>query len=319
MRTRFFTAFIIAVVFASFPGKEPAWAESGRTVSIAAVVNDKAVSAADVEDRMALVMTSSGMPNTKDMRERLRPQIIAALIEEQLKLQEAARLEIVVTQADIDEGFAVIAGQNGLTGSQFASLLQKEKVSPHTLQEQIKAQMAWSAVIQKRLRPQVSITDNEVDATLQRLKASTGKTQYLASEIFLPIESPRNENDVRQLSDRITRELIEGGASFQRLAQQFSQAAGASRGGDMGWVQEGQLSTELDEILSKMNEGELSQPIRSLAGYHILYLRKKSAISAATLPSREEIGTRMGMERLDRLQRRHLQDLKASAFIEHRV
>ncbi len=298
---------------------QPVAAQSSRTETIAAVVNEEAVSNSDVAARLKLVAVSSGLPNNKEIRERLVPQIIGVLIDEKLKIQEANRLEIEIPQAEIIKGFGAIAGQNNFSAEQFRSVLRKEGIPVKTLEDQIRSQIAWSRVVQKKLRSQVSIADNEVDSVIERLEENKGKSEYRVSEIFLPVEKPSEEGDIKRLSDRLVKQLVEGKVPFPRLAGQFSQAAGASKGGDLGWVQEGQLAEALDEMLAKMNEGELSKPVRSLAGFHILHLSGKRIITEETIPSRDEIMHRLGMERLDRLQRRYLLNLKTEAFIEHRV
>src|SRR5690349_16568814 len=83
-----------------------------QSESIAAVVNQDAISQTDVNDRMKLIIASSGLGDTPDTREKLRPQILNSLVEEQLKIQEAKRLEITVTPEEVEEGFASIAAQN---------------------------------------------------------------------------------------------------------------------------------------------------------------------------------------------------------------
>lgn len=311
--------FLLGLSVAALSAANPVAAQLPRTETIAAVVNEDAVSESDVAARLDLIIASSGMPDNADIREKMRPQIINILIEEKLKLQEAERLEMEITPEDIAEGFASLAAQNNMSPEQFRAVLTRAGVSIDTLEDQIRSQIAWSRVIQTTLRPQVAIADNEVDALLSRLKANEGKTEYLVSEIFLPVEKPGDEADVRRLAERLTAQLTERQVPFQRLAGQFSQAAGASKGGDMGWVQEGQLQEPLDKALARMSEGDLSAPVRSLAGFHILYLRNKRIISAQNLPSPDQVMNTLGMERLDRLQRRYLMDLKTQAFIERRV
>jgi len=297
----------------------PLAAYASRSEVIAAVVNDDAVSGSDVEERMRLIIASSGMPDNAEIRERMLPQIVTVLIEEKLKLQEATRMEIEITAQDVEQGFAAIAAQNNVSAEQFRAMLSRGGVSQQSLEDQIRSQIAWTRVVQEKLRPQIVIADNEVDAVLERLRASAGREEYRVSEIFLPVETPEQEGDVMKLADKLTKQLVEGKAPFPRLAQQFSQAAGASKGGDLGWIQQGQLAEPLEEMLAKMNENDVSRPVRSLAGFHILYLRGKRAITAESLPSREDIMQRLGMERLDRLQRSFLMDLKSQAFIEQRV
>ena len=75
---------------------------------IAVVVNDNVITYSDINDRLKLIMQSSGMPNTAELRQRLAPQITSMLIEEQLKIQEASNLDIQVDQEQIDQGFAAV-------------------------------------------------------------------------------------------------------------------------------------------------------------------------------------------------------------------
>ncbi|PJB70215.1 MAG: rotamase [Alphaproteobacteria bacterium CG_4_9_14_3_um_filter_47_13] len=298
----------------------PATAQQmARVETIAAVINEDVISESDLLDRMRLVIASSGMTDSKEIRERMMPRIMGILIEEKLKLQEAARLEIAILPEEIERGFASIAAQNNFTPEQFRMVLNKTGVSAKTLEDQIRAQIAWSKIVQVKLRPQILVSDNEVDVMIKRFKANEGKTEYLVSGIFLPVENPAEESGVRQLADNLTRQILEDKVPFPRLAVQFSQAPGATKGGDMGWVQEGQLPEEIDSVLGQLQEGELSKPIRTLSGYHIIHVRSKRMTTAQNIPSRDEIMNNVGLERLDRLQRSYLLDLKTGAFIEHRV
>lgn len=292
---------------------------ASRSEGIAAVVGEEAISMSDVMARVQMVIVSSGVPDNEDIRDRLTQQVINILIDEQLKLQEARRLEIYISDEDINQGFAAVAAQNSLTAEQFEEILAKEQIPSYTIKNQIKSQIAWARVIQSRLRPEVEVSERDVQDMYDRLKENVGKTEYLVAEIFLPVEKPAEEDNVKKLADRLTSQLIQGGVPFTRLATQFSQSAAAAKGGELGWIQEKQLPEKLDKQLSRMGEGDLSRPVRSLTGYHILYLRKKRTISESNLPSLEEIGSQIGTDQLERLQRRYLLDLKAEAFIEMRV
>lgn len=294
-------------------------AHAAQTETIAAVVNNDAITTSDVEERMRLVMTSSGIPSSDDIRARLTPQVVNMLVEEHLMLQEATRLGITVTPEDVNKGFTTIAEQNGMPVEKFRAIMKQQRVPQRAMEYQIRAQMAWGQVVQQKIRPDIAVNDLEVDSMLERLRASIGKNEYLVGEIFLPVDDPAQQADVSQLAQKLTREMLQGKVPFPRVATQFSQSASAKRGGDMGWVQDGQLAPELEEVLARMNEGDLSEPIRTLSGYYIVTLRQKRQIAEDNIPSRDELYHRMGTERLERAQRRHLLDLKAAAFIERRV
>lgn len=308
--------FTIFTVFLFILSAGPAQA---RTEGIAAVVNDGAISMSDVNDRMALFIASSGLPNTQDVRRKLIGQVLSSLIEEELKLQEAARLNIEVSDQEIQQGFANIAAQNNMPPEKFRAMLERGGLNFMTMERQIRAQIAWTKIVQSQLRPRINIADKDIDNTIERMGGNVGKQEYLLAEIYLPVDEPKKETATRQLAQKLVREIKGEQAPFFQVAQQFSKSAGASSGGDLGWVQEGQLPEDLDEVLPGLNKNEVSQPIRTPEGFHILYLRDKRSVEAENMPSREKIMSDLGLERLERLARRYLLDLKAEAFIENRL
>src|SRR5690606_33758858 len=116
---------------------------------------------------------------------------------------EAARNKVEVTQQEVEAGFATLAGQNNFSAEQFSQILKQQGIPRTTLYNQIKAQIAWSGVIQKVLRPRVSVSQTDVDDRVTRMKAQLGKTEYLVSEIFLPVGDGDKEADVRALSGKL--------------------------------------------------------------------------------------------------------------------
>ena len=294
-------------------------AHAQQTFGIAAVVNDDAISMRDVEERMRLVMISSGLPNNPEIRAKIMPQIMESLIEEQLKMQEAARNNMTVTDEEIEEGLSIIAKQNNFSPEQFRQIMKQQGVPVKTLERQIRAQLLWNKVVREVYRRQVDVSSKDVDSRITRLKAQIGKTEYLVSEIYLPIDDPKRADEVQQFATRMAQELQAGKAPFGPVAAQFSKAAGAEKGGSLGWIQEGHLVPDLEKVLLTLEEGKVSNPIRSGNGVYLLNLQKKRVLTEESIPPREEMTNQIGFERLDRVQQKALLDLKSSAFIDRRV
>ncbi len=286
---------------------------------IAAVVNDGAISMRDLDKRMKLIMVSSGLQNSQEIRDRLKPQVLGSLVNEQLMMQEARRLDISVDKAEIEGGLAKISQQNNTSPEKFKAMLSRGGIDIGTMYAQIEAQIAWGKVVQSQLRSKVIISDRDVDDMLERIKSKIGTTEYLAAEIFLPVEGPKKASQSQQLANRLVSEIRSGKASFFKLATQFSQAAGSTNGGDIGWVQDTQLPQELLDGLKKVKKGQVTNPIKSPNGYHILFLRDTRTVADGTIPSRDQVYYNIGSERLDKLQRRHLMDLRAASFVDIRV
>jgi peptidyl-prolyl cis-trans isomerase SurA len=244
---------------------------------IAAVVNDNVISTTDIENRMKIAFLSAGLPDTPEVRQKLIPQILRSLIEEQLQMQEAKRLDITVPKEDINAAMEHIASDNHIP-MDMRTFVSSHGISPSSLENQIRAGLSWTRVVQRELRPLIEIGDDEVQSAMDRIRANAGKEEYLSSEIFLAVDNPKDEEQVHQFADKLVQE-IKGGANFNAVARQFSQGTGAAAGGDIGWIQEGQLSPELNKALITMKGGEISEPIRTSNGYHILGVREKRTVS----------------------------------------
>ncbi len=289
------------------------------TQEIVAVVNDEAISALDLNKRMKLIMASSGLPNTKDIRSKLTPQILNGLINEQIMIQEARKLGFEVTNDEIKAGFAKIAAQNKSSPEKFKSMLTRSGIDISSMYAQIKSQIAWSKVVQSKLRAKVIISERDVDDAQERLSSKIGSKEYLIAKIFLPITNNKQQAQVKQLAQRLVREIKSGKASFFKLAQQFSKAAGSANGGDAGWIEESQIPKEILAEIKSINKNQVTKPIKTLDGYNIIFLRDTRTLSEDTMPSRDQIYYSLGNQRLDKLQRSYLNDLRASSFIDIRV
>ncbi|MFP4098598.1 MAG: peptidylprolyl isomerase [Alphaproteobacteria bacterium] len=290
-----------------------------QTQSIVAVVNDDVITQSDLSKRIRLVTSSSGLPPTAEVRQKITQQILANLINEQIMFQEANRFNFSATQEEIEEGFAQIAKQNQKSPQEFTRMLEQMGVDLSTMERQIEAQILWGKVVQHQLRPRVVISERDIDDALSRIEMKIGTTEYFVAEIYLPFGDAEEKSQVRNLANELVREVRNGKASFFKLAQQFSQAAGAANGGNKGWVNEAELSDPLLNALKNTGENQVTNPVEVPNGYHILLLRDKRTLSEDTVPSREQIRYNMGTARMDRMQRQYLMDLRLASYIDIRL
>ena len=139
-------------------------------MGISYVVNDRMISELQVKERMKLIMSSSGIPDTAENRARLLPQIQGMLIDEAIKLDAAEAEGIEVTPDEINGGIANIAQQNNFSLGQFQNILKSQGIPKTTLENQVRSEIAWGKYVQKELRPMINITDYDIDAELARLE-----------------------------------------------------------------------------------------------------------------------------------------------------
>ena len=151
-------------------------------------------------------------------------------------------------------------------------------VSPDALTSQIRTGLLWNKIVQRELRPRVDIGDDEIDSVIERVRADAGKREFLVSEIFLAVDNPKDEDQVKQVADNLVHQ-IRSGANFPAVAREFSQGTGAANGGDIGWIQQGQLAPEINRALENGEKGKISDPIRTANGFHILGIRDTRTVS----------------------------------------
>lgn len=250
---------------------------------LAAIVNDTPISNYDLEQRMALFMATSGVRPTPEMLKSIRGQVLRQLETERIELLEVQKNSVSVPASDVDKAIGNIVSDNHLTLDQLKKMLSQSGVDIATLRAQIATEIAWSKLVQDQYGDRVHVSPVDVDAELARIKRDANKPKFHVAEIFQSVDTP--EQDAKVLKDMTAlEEQIAQGAPFTSVARQFSQNPTAAQGGDLGWIQEGQLPAELDAALKTMHPGDVSPPIRSTGGYYILQYGEREEPAGTKLP-----------------------------------
>jgi peptidyl-prolyl cis-trans isomerase SurA len=238
-------------------------------ISIAAVVNDEVISVFDLISRMRLVMVSSNLPDTPETRQRIAGQVLRSLIDERLQLQEAKRQGVTASDEEIKKAIEQIEKQNNMRPGQLEAFLKERNIDHGTLIGQITASIEWGKLVRRLAAQSTTISDEEIDEAMKRLKEHAKEPEARVAEIFLGIDNPSQDEEVRRLAERLSQQMHQG-TRFSAIAQQFSQSATAAVGGDLGWVRPDQLAPELGKYAATLRPGALSPPIRTGAGYYLL-------------------------------------------------
>jgi len=245
--------------------------------AIVAVVNGGIITRRDVDNRSRLFALSTGLPTSEDVQARLRPQITRQLIDEKLRMQEIQARRIVVTPNQIAAAIADIEKRNNMKPNALRDHLQQDGVSLTTLIDQIRVQLGWTHVLRQQLGERGRISNKEIQQREVALKREVGQPEYNISEIFIPVEDPKRDNEALTFAQTVIRQLHEG-APFSIVAAQFSQAQTALEGGSLGWVQADSLDPQVLDIVRQMPTGAISNPIRVAGGYDIVTLLGKHEI-----------------------------------------
>jgi len=242
---------------------------SAQAVRVVAKVNGDAITDYALKERITFAIRSAGMQDSADLQQRLAPQILRQMIDERLQIQNAKALGVKASEEEINQRIAEIERASGLQRGQFKQYLQQIGVPFEIASQQIEAGLSWAKIVRRRVRPQVDVSDAEIDDGLARIRANAGKTEARVAEIFIPIDRVEQADEAKRSADRVVEQLRRG-AAFPALAQQFSHGATAQAGGDLGWILPGSLDPALDTAIERLPLRQASDPIRSPSGYHIL-------------------------------------------------
>ena len=259
----------------------PAPAQSQDVDRIAAVVNDDVISIRDLDARLKLAITISGLTDNIENRRRAVPQVLRKMADERLQTQEANRLKVMVSSDELGRSIANIEGQNHMPPGGLLGSLTKSGVDPDAVKDQIRADIVWVKLIMRSLQPTIRVGEEEITERLENIKQQMGQPEYLLGEIFLGVDSMRQEEESRRLGERLL-EQLRAGAPFQALARQFSQSASAANGGTTGWVNASTMDDEVKDAVTRLEKGQVSPLIRTATGYTILAVQDKRQMGSPT-------------------------------------
>jgi peptidyl-prolyl cis-trans isomerase SurA len=279
---------LAAMLLHAAPRSVMAQAAGGSVNSIVAVVNGDVVTRSEVESRRRLLALSAGMAG--DAGAQGGDQILRLLIDERLRIQELSRRRIPVTDQDIASSVANIESRNGLPPGGVVQNLRRAGIEPRVLYDQIRAQIGWARLLRGMLGEQANIPDAEVNEFLAAQRARLGEPEFLVSEIFIPVENPGQEAQVRRFVTDVIQRLRQG-VPFPMVAAQFSQSQSAIQGGAMDWMTGDRFDPAVASILKQMPEGAISNPIRVPGGFEIVLLRDRrvSGRDMATIMSMRQV------------------------------
>ncbi len=241
--------------------------------AVAAIVNEVVITTYDLRQRMQMMLLTAGGRVPIGARAQLQQQALRDLVEEKLKLQEAKEYELEATPEEIEQELVSLAAKSNLPRDAFVKVLEANSISVKLLEEQIKAGILWPQLVQGRFRDRIRVNDDEVDNTLERMRADINLNQFRVSEICIPVDDPSQAQQYYQGGMQLI-EQMRAGVPFAVVAQQFSACTTAAVGGDVGWVRAGELPPELDSAIRDLPVGSVTNPIPSQGAFIILAVRE---------------------------------------------
>lgn len=290
-------------------GDSQALSLKNSLVKIIAVVNGDIISTEDLDNRVRAFIMANQIPVTDENRNVIYQRVLTATIDEKLKLQEAEKNGIKISEKEIDSAIANFENVNKIPQGKMKNILKEYGVEETAFREQMKADLAWMRLIRQKSSAEGNISDKQVAEELEKAKKDFAQTKYQISEIFI---SGKNAKKAKELD-----EILQEDNRFEYYAFQFSEAPTASAGGRLGWVNVTTLSEPLQKALKKMKKGQISHPIKVGDDYYIIRLEQvyKPEMNKHE-PTEKDIRTFLENQRLDTYATKYIQEIRQKAVIE---
>jgi parvulin-like peptidyl-prolyl isomerase len=301
----------VLLALAVLPSRAVSGAE--RVERLLVRVNDSIITQSAFDLRLARAKKEVS-PGADEKKFRLG--ILELMIRELLIDDRAARLELTVSEAELDEAIARVKEQYGLKSQEdFEKALAGNGMTLDDLKAQLHEQLLTNKVLSREVP--IGISDDAVRTEYEKIKEKQYSVPERAkvSEIvvrFDPSDSASREAALARIEEAQKR--IAGGTPFADVAREYSNARSRERGGDLGWVSRGDLAPELD---SAIFGGDVSKPIATRDAYHLLAVSDREKAGFRPFDDvKEDIRKRLSAEVYDKKFDDYLRDLRKAAYVK---
>ena len=282
----------------------------GRGLKIAATINGEMISNKDLQERANLFALTTGININDKNKKMVSDKVLQNTVDEKIKIQEAEKQGIHVSDKEIKEAYRNFEKSNGVPAGKFANVLKEYQVSRDVFMTQIKANLLWNKLVANRMGRGADVSEREVKDEYARIKKDMNTPKYMVSEIVI------KRKDGEHIGELV--EILQKDPRFELYAAQFSQSASAPSGGKLGWVAAGQLAAPLDKVVRSLKEGQVSQAVPYRADYYIFKMDKiyNPARDKQKMPDEDEVRTFIQNRKTDEMANKYIRDLRNRAVVE---
>lgn len=251
--------------------------------SIVAVVEDDVILEGELEREVSTIrarMTESKAqlpPETV-----LRKQVLEKMIIDKLQRQLAEKAGVSVSEEMLNSSAADIAQRNNMSLEQFRSELENSGISYNSFLDNMRNEIVINQIRAKEIGSRIKVSDSEVEHYMEtEEKAGDEATQYHLGHILIAVKESASSAEIQKAETKANNlvKKLRAGQDFAQIAISESEDGNALKGGDLGWRGINDVPSQLADGVRKMRLDEISDPIRSSGGFHIIkMLGKKSDV-----------------------------------------
>lgn len=295
---------------------------------IVARVGDEVITHWELEQATTPYLLQQGMrPSVMENPERRREiygEVLDELISRELIKEEARKIDLSVTDQQVDQWLKYTRSRQGLSEQQFRTMLQRYGMTYDTYRETVRQNLLKIRLVKVKLGSQISVPQSEVDKSYRKRfgggeGAGTSKVVTLRHILIQPeAKTPEARKAARQKAREVLQKL-EGGASFEKLAKQHSQGPSAKKGGLLGSFKRGELNEAFEKVAFELQAGEHSGVVDTQFGFHILRvddIGTGSNASPEVEKKKKQIRQQLRQKKLQEQLGSYVKKLRREAFVD---
>ena len=243
---------------------------------VAATVNEGVVLQSELDEQM-IIIAQRLREQKLDLPPQnvLQKQVLDRLVLQELQMQRANRAGIKVSDETVNNALADIAKQNNIQLADLPNALAAQGIDYSGYRENLRKELAMQILRQRDVLQRINVSPREIDQFLEKQKHMPSESnQYDVSHILIAVPqaaTPEDLDNAAKKADEVYQKAS-AGEDFARLAVQYSNAQTALEGGRLGPRKGSELPTFLGEAIANMKAGDVTKPIRTPSGYHIVKL-----------------------------------------------
>jgi peptidyl-prolyl cis-trans isomerase SurA len=243
---------------------------------IAAIVNDGVVLNSDLDQQIEVI--SDRLREQKlelPPQNVLRQQVLERLVVQEIQMQRADKDGIKVPDETLNSALQEVAQRNNISFSQLPQVLSQQGIDYAAYREEMRRELMLGMLRQRDVLQRISVTPREIDQYLDKqTKTPNEHNEYNVSHILIAVGETASPDQIEDAGKRAqdVYKRAKAGEDFAKLAVANSNSQTALEGGALGWRKGSELPTFLTDLIVKLKAGEVSEPLRTPTGYHIIKL-----------------------------------------------
>lgn len=252
---------------------------------VAAIVNDGVVLNSELDAQIETVGARLRAQKLElPPQSILRQQVLERLVLQEIQLQHATRAGVKVSDETLNVALLDIAKRNNLTLSQLPQALATQGIDYPSYREEMRKEITLTLLRQRDVLQHIAVTPREIDQYLEKqARTPSEHSEFNVSHILIAVSQEAGTAQLEQAAKRATEVYgrARNGEDFAKLAVAYSNSQTALEGGALGWRKGSELPTFLSDVVAKLKPGEVSEPLRTPTGYHIVRLNDERGGGAA--------------------------------------